>query len=54
MMLRYSFGLGELADQVHTAITKVLDAGYRSIDIMSEGCSQIGSAEMGDRILAAL
>ena len=54
MMLRYSFGLDALADKVHEAIRKVLNAGYRTADIMSKGCTMVGTAEMGDRILKAL
>lgn len=54
MMLRYSFGLNTLADRVHGAIAKVLDAGCRTADIMSAGCTQVSTAEMGDKILAAL
>jgi 3-isopropylmalate dehydrogenase len=31
----------------------VLDKGLRTGDIMSDGCQQITTAEMGDAILAA-
>ena len=50
MMLRYSFDLDKEADAVERAVEDVLRDGYRTIDIMSEGKTQIGTAEMGDRI----
>ncbi|MBO5198836.1 MAG: 3-isopropylmalate dehydrogenase [Lachnospiraceae bacterium] len=54
MMLRYSFDLMEEADKIEEAINKVLDQGYRTIDIMSEGCTLIGTKEMGDLIAAQI
>lgn len=50
MMLRYSFDLDKEAEVIENAVSKVLQDGYRTIDIMSEGMNQIGTAEMGDRI----
>ena len=50
MMLRYSFDLCEEADQIENAVKKVLDEGYRTCDIMSEGCTLVGTVEMGDLI----
>jgi len=50
MMLRYSFDLDKEADAVERAVEDVLRDGYRTIDIMSEGKTQIGTAEMGDKI----
>ena len=50
MMLRYSFDLDQEAEAIENAVSKVLQDGYRTIDIMSEGMKQIGTAEMGDRI----
>ena len=52
MMLRYSFDLDKEADAIEKAVTAVLRDGYRTIDIMSEGRTQIGTKEMGDRICA--
>jgi len=54
MALRYSFGLGETADRLDTAIAKVLDQGYRTADIWTEGTKKVGTREMGDAVLAAL
>lgn len=50
MMLRFSFDLDKAADAVEAAVGKTLKAGYRTVDIMSEGKKQIGTSEMGDRI----
>lgn len=50
MMLKYSFGLDEAYDAIFRSIEKVLEEGYRTIDIMSQGKKQIGTAEMGDLI----
>ena len=51
MMLRYSFNLDAAADAVDEAVKKVLEDGYRTVDIMSPGMKKIGTAEMGDRIV---
>ena len=53
MMLRYSLDLDKEADAVETAVQKVLTAGYRTGDIMSEGCKLVGTKEMGDLIADA-
>ena len=50
MMLRFSLDLDEAADAVEEAVRMVLQAGYRTGDIMSEGCTQVGCRQMGDLI----
>ncbi|QRM53607.1 3-isopropylmalate dehydrogenase [Sinorhizobium sp. BG8] len=52
MCLRYSFNLVAEADNLEKAIANVLDRGIRTGDIMAEGCTQVGTTEMGDAILA--
>ncbi|ENN84277.1 3-isopropylmalate dehydrogenase [Rhizobium freirei PRF 81] len=52
MCLRYSFGMVSEADALEKAIANVLDSGIRTGDIMSPGSRQVGTAEMGDAILA--
>lgn len=52
MMLRFSFDLDREADAIEASVAKVLKDGYRTIDIMSEGKTQIGTARMGDEIAA--
>ena len=50
MMLRYSFDLDKEADAIEAAVMKVLEEGYRTGDIMSEGCTKVGCKAMGDLI----
>lgn len=54
MMLRYSFGLEEEATVIEDAVTKVLEDGYRTGDIMSKGMTLVGTKKMGQLILEAL
>ena len=54
MMLRYSLDLDKEADAVEAAVQKVLTAGYRTGDIMSEDCKLVGTKEMGDLIADAI
>ncbi len=54
MMLRYSFGLDAVADQVETAIRNVLNSGIRTADIMSDGMARVSTGVMGDTILREL
>ncbi len=50
MMLRYSFNMDDAADDIDGAVKKVLEDGYRTVDIMSEGMEQVGTTRMGDLI----
>jgi 3-isopropylmalate dehydrogenase len=50
MMLRYSLGLAEEAQAVETAVEEVLNQGYRTYDIMSQGKTKVGTRQMGDLI----
>ena len=54
MMLRFSFDMAKEADAIENAVSKVLDNGYRTGDIWSEGCKKIGCKEMGRKILEAI
>ena len=54
MMLRYSFDLDQEAAAVEAAVQKVLTEGWRTADIMAEGCTKVGTAEMGDLIAARI
>ncbi len=47
MMLRYSFDLDREADAVEEAVKQVLKEGYRTGDILSEGCTRVGCRQMG-------
>ncbi|WP_101876327.1 3-isopropylmalate dehydrogenase [Lachnoclostridium edouardi] len=54
MMLRYSFDMDQAAKAVETAVEKVLEAGYRTCDIMSQGCTETSTSQMGDLICKEL
>lgn len=51
MMLRYSFDLEQEADDIENAVKQVLRDGYRTVDIMAEGKTQVGTIQMGDLIV---
>ena len=46
MMLRDSFDLTVEADDIERAVNAVLDEGYRTADIMSEGKACVKGSEM--------
>ena len=54
MMLRYSFDLDKEADAVEEAVRCVLKDGIRTVDIMSEGMTQVSCTGMGDAIIERL
>lgn len=47
MMLSYSFDLNRESKAVEAAVQQVLTDGYRTVDIMAEGCKEVGTTEMG-------
>jgi 3-isopropylmalate dehydrogenase len=54
MMLRYSLNLEKEADAIEEAVQKTLKEGFRTVDIMSEGCRQLCCSEMGDQIASQI
>jgi len=50
MMLRYSLGLVEGAETIESAVSDVLEQGYRTYDIMEEDKTKVGTREMGDMV----
>jgi 3-isopropylmalate dehydrogenase len=52
MALRFSLNMGKEADLLEQAIANTLDRGLRTADIKSEGTTVIGTAEMGDAVIA--
>ena len=54
MLLRFSLDLDKEADAVEAAVKKVLEEGYRTCDIFSEGTKLVGTDEMGDLIVERL
>ncbi|CAE6502156.1 MAG TPA: 3-isopropylmalate dehydrogenase [Nitrosomonas nitrosa] len=54
MMLRYTFAQEEAALRIEGAVGKVLAQGYRTHDIFEPGTQKVGTAEMGEAVLASL
>ena len=55
MLLRYSLGLAEEADRIERAVDDVLNAGFRTADIMgAEQGTPLSCTEMTERILKVL
>jgi len=54
MMLRYSLNETAAANAIEAAVSKVLDQGLRTADIMSEGMNKVSTSEMGDAVVAQL
>ena len=57
MMLRYSFDMGDAADDIQNAITAVLDAGWRTGDLKDAATPAdkvVGTVEMGDLVVKNL
>ena len=50
MMMRYSLGLEKVAETIENTVEKVLDEGYRTVDIYTEGHKQVSTSEMGDAV----
>lgn len=50
MLLKYGLKNSQANDDIENAVKKVLKAGYRTKDIMSEGMKEVGTKEMGDLI----
>ena len=50
MMLKYSFNLLEEAASIEKAVEKVLEEGYRTADIYTDGTKKDGTTEMGNLI----
>ena len=51
MMLRYSFSMPAEADAIEAAVNAVLDAGFRTADMMAAGCTKVGCTAITDEIL---
>ncbi len=54
MMLRYSLNQAAAADRIEAAVKDVLGQGLRTADIHSAGTTKVGTAAMGDAVVAAL
>ena len=54
LMLRYTFKEEAAAQAIEAAVAAVVDAGIRTGDIMSAGCTQVNTVQMGDAIAARI
>lgn len=54
MMLQYSFDRGDLSDALNKAVNQVLSDGLRTADIISDGCTKISTADMGQAVIKKL
>ncbi|WP_047538274.1 3-isopropylmalate dehydrogenase [Methylotenera versatilis] len=54
MMLRYTFNDEANALKIENAVKKALAQGYRTADIVTDGCKKVGCNAMGDAVVAAL
>ncbi len=50
MMLRFSFDMDSEANAIEHAVRQVIKEGYRTGDIMSEGCTKVNTDKMGTLI----
>jgi 3-isopropylmalate dehydrogenase len=54
MMLRYGLNQADAADYIEKAVFQVLETGFRTGDIMSEGMNHVGCQAMGEALIQAL
>jgi 3-isopropylmalate dehydrogenase len=51
MMLKYSFNRDQAADEIDSAVRRVLEKGYRTADIYEKGMTKVGCQDMGRLIV---
>jgi len=54
MLLGYGLGLEAQAAAIRGAVLRVLEQGYRTADVMSAGCKQVGTVQFGDLVAEAV
>ncbi|AFY53033.1 3-isopropylmalate dehydrogenase [Rivularia sp. PCC 7116] len=54
MMLRYGLNQSDAADYIEKTVFQVLQNGFRTGDIMSEGMNQVGCQAMGKQLIQTL
>jgi len=54
MMLRYSFNLLQEAQAIENAVEKVIEAGYRTVDLYEQDKKTVDTQEMGQLIAEAI
>ncbi len=50
MLFKYSFGRNDIHDAIFKAVGSVLEEGYRTRDILTQGKKETGTSEMGSLI----
>ena len=50
MLLRWSLGLGEVAEQIERAVADTIAAGIRTADIVNSGKRAVSTARFGDAV----
>ena len=54
MLLRIGLKQNAAATDLESAVERTLEAGFRTGDLMAEGCTRLGCRAMGEQLLAAL
>ncbi|CCQ91682.1 3-isopropylmalate dehydrogenase [Nitrospina gracilis 3/211] len=54
MMFKYSLDREDVNTALENVVESILEAGYRTKDIMSKGMKEVGCKEMGDLVVQAL
>ncbi len=54
MMMKYSFSMTEESSTIEAAVHRVLNQGYRTVDILSPEMKRVSCSEMGDLIVENL
>jgi 3-isopropylmalate dehydrogenase len=54
MLFEYSLGMSQPARDIEMAVERVLEKGYRTGDIWTEGFTKVGTKQMGELVLAEL
>ena len=50
MFLNYTLKRKDLSDKIENSVERVLQQGYRTKDIMQEGCDLLSTSQMGELI----
>ncbi len=54
MLLRHSLNLEDEAKAIERSVTRAIDEGYRTVDLVREGQNALGTAEMADGIAGGI
>lgn len=50
LLCKYSLGCPDAHDAIFSAVNQALDENYRTRDIMSAGCQEVSTSQMGELI----